>query len=143
MDDRREPDSDRGGGDNIWIMNVDGSDKRQLTKEDFRLLYQPSWSPDGRFISAKKGEPGWLLDWRLKAYRGWLKMTEPHWPNVHYAPIDYQAASYFSAPKPSKKSLDEVDPEILDTYKKLGIPLSEQKLQSLRSNAHATPAWRG
>jgi len=83
-----------------------------------------------RLISAKKGEPAWLLDWRLKAYRGWLKMTEPHWPNVHYEPIDYQAIRYYSAPKTAKPlgSLDEVDPKLLETYQKLGIPLTEQKL---------------
>ncbi|HEX6643677.1 MAG TPA: Fe-S cluster assembly protein SufB [Gemmatimonadales bacterium] len=83
-----------------------------------------------RLISAKKNEPDWLLEWRLKAYRGWLRMTEPHWPNVTYAPIDYQAIRYYSAPKTKKPlgSLDEVDPKLLETYEKLGIPLSEQKL---------------
>jgi Fe-S cluster assembly protein SufB len=83
-----------------------------------------------RLISAKKGEPEWLLEWRLKAYRGWLKMTEPHWANVKYEPIDYQAIRYYSAPRTAKPlgSLDEVDPKLLETYEKLGIPLSEQKL---------------
>jgi Fe-S cluster assembly protein SufB len=84
-----------------------------------------------RFISARKNEPEWLLEWRLKAYRGWLKMThEPTWANIHHAPIDYQAISYFSAPKQQKPlgSLDDVDPKLLETYAKLGIPLSEQKL---------------
>jgi Fe-S cluster assembly protein SufB len=83
-----------------------------------------------RMISAKKGEPAWLLDWRLKAYRGWLKMTEPHWSNVKYEPIDYQGMRYYSAPKTAKPlgSLDEVDPKLRETYEKLGIPLSEQKL---------------
>jgi Fe-S cluster assembly protein SufB len=83
-----------------------------------------------RMISAKKGEPAWLLDWRLRAYRGWLKMTEPHWSNVKYEPIDYQAIRYYSAPRTAKPlgSLDEVDPKLLETYEKLGIPLSEQKL---------------
>ena len=82
-----------------------------------------------RFISAKKGEPEWLLDWRLKAFRRWQTMTEPHWSNVHYPPIDYQAASYYSAPKSSKPvgSLDEIDPKLLETYNKLGISLTEQK----------------
>ncbi len=82
-----------------------------------------------RFISAKKEEPEWLLEWRLKAFRRWQTMTEPHWPNVTYAPIDYQAASYWSAPKSVKPlaSLDEVDPALLETYKKLGISLTEQK----------------
>src|SRR5690606_18526427 len=83
-----------------------------------------------RFISAKKQEPEWLLEWRLKAYRRWLEMTEPHWPNVTYTPVDYQAITYYSAPKTAKPlgSLDEVDPKLLETYEKLGIPLSEQKL---------------
>ena len=82
-----------------------------------------------RAISARKREPQWLLDWRLKAYRRWLTMVEPHWPNVKYAPIDYQAISYYSAPRQQvkKDSLDEVDPAILETYKKLGISLNEQK----------------
>ncbi|HZF68037.1 MAG TPA: Fe-S cluster assembly protein SufB [Gemmatirosa sp.] len=82
-----------------------------------------------RAISARKNEPQWLLDWRLKAYRRWLTMREPHWPNVKYPAIDYQALSYYSAPKQSAKkaSLDEVDPAILETYKKLGISLNEQK----------------
>ena len=84
-----------------------------------------------RLISAKKGEPAWLLDWRLKAFRGWGKMTEPHnWPNIRYQPVDYQALRYYAAPKTAKPlgSLDEVDPKLLETYQKLGIPLSEQKL---------------
>ncbi len=81
-------------------------------------------------ISAKKNEPEWLLEWRLKAYRHWLTMTEPEWANVNYPKIDYQDIIYYSAPKPKKKleSLDEVDPELIDTFEKLGIPLHEQKL---------------
>jgi len=83
-----------------------------------------------RLISKKKNEPKWLLDWRLKAYRHWLTMKEPTWPNVQYPPIDYQSIVYYSAPKAQKKlaSLDEVDPELLRTYEKLGIPLLEQKM---------------
>jgi len=84
-----------------------------------------------RFISAKKKEPDWLLEWRLKAYRHWLTMKEPTWPNVHYPPIDYQNAHYYAAPKSDDdrpKSLDEIDPEILATYAKLGIPLREQEM---------------
>lgn len=83
-----------------------------------------------RFISAKKNEPQWLLDWRLKAYRHWLTMVEPTWAQVRYEPVDYQAISYYSAPKQKKdapKSLDEIDPELLRTYEKLGIPLREQE----------------
>ncbi|MFN7455864.1 MAG: Fe-S cluster assembly protein SufB, partial [Gemmatimonas sp.] len=82
-----------------------------------------------RFISAKKQEPEWLLEWRLKAFRRWQTMTEPHWANVTYPAIDYQAASYWSAPKSVKPlaSLDEVDPALLETYNKLGISLTEQK----------------
>lgn len=83
-----------------------------------------------RLISAKKNEPEFMLEFRLKAYRQWLKMTEPTWPAVNYPPIDYQNIIYYSAPKQKKEkltSLTEVDPEILDTFEKLGIPLSEQK----------------
>jgi Fe-S cluster assembly protein SufB len=82
-----------------------------------------------RLISEKKEEPEWLLDWRLKAYRNWLKMSEPTWANVEYDPVDYQAIHYFAAPKKQEKleSLDEVDPKVLETFAKLGIPLDEQK----------------
>ncbi len=83
-----------------------------------------------RFISAKKEEPEWLLEWRLKAYRQWLEMREPNWAKVGYPPIDYQDLYYYAAPKTKErpKSLDEVDPELLRTYEKLGIPLKEQEL---------------
>ena len=83
-----------------------------------------------RFISAKKNEPEWLTEWRLEAYRRWLTMQEPNWARVHYPPIDYQDLYYYSAPKstPGPKSLDEVDPELLRTYEKLGIPLREQEI---------------
>jgi len=82
-----------------------------------------------RLISSKKKEPKWLLDWRLKSYNAWKKMSEPKWPNVKYPKIDYQNSYYYAAPKSKKKlkSLDEVDPAILSTYEKLGIPLEEQK----------------
>jgi Fe-S cluster assembly protein SufB len=82
-----------------------------------------------RLISSKKQEPEWLLEWRLKAYRRWLEMEEPTWANISYPPIDYQDASYYSAPRQKKasKSLDEVEPELLRTYEKLGIPLAEQQ----------------
>jgi len=82
-----------------------------------------------RTISRKKNEPDFMLEWRLKAYGHWLGMTEPRWPNVKYGPIDYQNIIYYSAPKPKKKleSLDEIDPEVLKTFEKLGISLEEQK----------------
>src|SRR4029079_2184761 len=83
-----------------------------------------------RLISKKKNEPAFMLEWRLRAYRHWLKMTEPTWANVTYPKIDYQDIIYYSAPKSKKagpKSLDEVDPEVLKTYEKLGIPLLEQQ----------------
>ena len=84
-----------------------------------------------RHISAKKEEPEWLLDWRLKAFRHWQKMEEPRWPHVQYEPIDYQGISYYSAPgakdKDRPKSLDEVDPKLLETYDKLGVPLHERE----------------
>jgi Fe-S cluster assembly protein SufB len=82
-----------------------------------------------RFISRKKKEPGFLTEWRLKAYRHWLTMQEPHWAKLRVHPIDYQAISYFSAPRPradAPKSLDEVDPKLLETYAKLGVPLHER-----------------
>ncbi len=82
-----------------------------------------------RFISVKKNEPEWMLRWRLDAYRRWLTMREPAWSRVNYGPIDYQDIYYYSAPKKKAgpKSLDEIDPEILATYEKLGIPLRERE----------------
>lgn len=83
------------------------------------------------FISAKKNEPEWLLNWRLEAFRAWSDMQEPNWAHVRYPPVDFQALSYYSAPKSMEnrpKSLDEVDPQLLETYKKLGIPLHEQEM---------------
>ena len=83
-----------------------------------------------RFISAKKGEPEWMLEWRLKGYRAWLEMEEVDWAKLTIPPIDYQDAYYYAEPKKKPKlgSLDEVDPEILRVYEKLGIPLEEQKV---------------
>jgi Fe-S cluster assembly protein SufB len=83
-----------------------------------------------RFISAKKDEPEWMLEWRLKAYRHWLTMPMPDWAKLNIPPIDYQEAYYWAAPKKKDgpKSLDEVDPEILRVYEKLGIPLAEQEV---------------
>src|SRR4051812_42908414 len=99
----------------------------------FETLIESDKAPKGlsedtvRFISAKKNEPAWMLEWRLEAYRRWLTMTEPTWACVNYPRIDYQDLYYYSAPKPKKQigSLDEIDPEILKTYEKLGIPLRE------------------
>jgi len=82
-----------------------------------------------RAISLKKEEPEWMTNWRLEAFRAWQEMTEPEWANVNYVKPDFQAISYYSAPnsKPKYDSLDEVDPELLETFKKLGISLDEQK----------------
>jgi Fe-S cluster assembly protein SufB len=99
----------------------------------FETLIESEKAPKGlsedtvRFISAKKNEPAWMLEWRLEAYRRWLTMTEPTWARVNYPKIDYQDLYYYAAPKPKKQvaSLDEIDPEILKTYEKLGIPLRE------------------
>jgi Fe-S cluster assembly protein SufB len=93
--------------------------------------FPPGLSEDViRMISAKKEEPEWMLEWRLKAYRQWLAMEEPEWANVAYPKIDYQDIIYYSAPKPkeTKASLDEVDPQLLEAFEKLGIPLTEQKM---------------
>jgi Fe-S cluster assembly protein SufB len=105
-------------------------------KYGFETLIESDKAPKGlsedivRFISAKKNEPEWMLAWRLDAYRRWLTMSEPKWARVKYAPIDYQDLYYYSAPKKKEgpKSLDEIDPEILETYRKLGIPLREQEI---------------
>ncbi len=98
---------------------------------DIEMEYAPKGLNEDivRFISAKKNEPAWLLEWRLKAYAMWLKMPEPDWAAVNYPKIDYQDAYYYAAPtnKVVPKSLDEVDPELLRTYEKLGIPLREQE----------------
>jgi Fe-S cluster assembly protein SufB len=126
------------------------TDEVQLKDQDAREAaarvadYEHGWSaeietefaPKGldestvRFISAKKGEPEWMLEWRLKAFRTWQDMTAPDWARLEIAPIDYQDAFYYAAPKakPKLASLDEVDPEILEVYRKLGIPLEEQKV---------------
>src|SRR5262245_25429170 len=104
-------------------------------KYGFETLIESEKAPKGlsedivRFISAKKNEPEWMLNWRLDAYRRWLTMREPKWARVNYGPIDYQNLYYYAAPKRDPlKSLDEVDPEILKTYEKLGIPLREQEI---------------
>jgi Fe-S cluster assembly protein SufB len=104
-------------------------------KYGFETVIESEKAPKGlnedtvRFISAKKDEPAWMLEWRLEAYRRWLTMREPHWARADYAPIDYQDLYYYSAPKRNAlASLDEVDPQILATYEKLGIPLREQEI---------------
>ncbi|MDX2274941.1 MAG: Fe-S cluster assembly protein SufB [Hyphomonadaceae bacterium] len=105
-------------------------------KHGFITTLEQEFAPPGlnedivRFISAKKDEPEWMLAWRLDAFRRWQTMEEPTWALVNYPPIDYQAARYYAAPKDTAKykSIDEVDPEILETYKKLGIPLREQEV---------------
>ena len=111
---------------------------RSLSQEGYKYGFvtdiEADTAPPGlnedtvRFISAKKGEPEWLLDWRLAAFRAWREMTEPDWAKVNIAPIDYQASTYYSAPKQQAgpTSLDEVDPELLAMYEKLGIPLKER-----------------
>src|ERR1700726_866659 len=104
-------------------------------KYGFETLIKSDKAPKGlsedtvRFISAKKDEPEWMLAWRLDAYKRWLTMREPKWAKVEYGPIDYQDLYYYSAPKKKDgpKSLDEIDPEILRTYEKLGIPLRERE----------------
>ena len=110
--------------------------RKQAYTAGFETALESDTAPPGlseetiRFISAKKGEPQWLLDWRLKAFARWQKMVQPTWAHVQYPQIDYQAISYYSAPKSLKdrpKSLDEVDPKLIETYKKLGIPLAEQE----------------
>lgn len=106
---------------------------QQKYKYGFTIDIEADQAPKGltedtvRFISAKKNEPEWMLNIRLRAFRHWLKMTEPNWAKIGYPAIDYQDIIYYSAPKPKLNSLDEVDPEILKTFEKLGIPLDERK----------------
>ncbi len=120
-------------------MSKDDQILEEITNSEYKYGFQSDFESDSappglnedivRFISEKKNEPDWLLEWRLKAFRNWQKMKEPKWPNVQYPPINYQDIIYYSAPKKKKKvdSLDEVDPELLETFKKLGISLEEQK----------------
>src|SRR5882762_4354247 len=127
---------------------MDGNIENRETNAEFRAMADQKYkygfvtdiesetAPKGlsedtiRFISAKKDEPQWLLDWRLKAYSAWLTMEEPEWAMLNFPEIDFQDAYYYSAPKQKAgpKSLDEVDPELLRTYEKLGIPLREQEI---------------
>jgi Fe-S cluster assembly protein SufB len=120
-------------------MNTSENNIEQLATKEYKYGFETDIETDSapkglnediiRLISEKKGEPDWMLEWRLKAYKHWLTMTEPKWPNVKYPPIDYQDIIYYSAPKKNPKltSLDEVDPELLKTFEKLGISLEEQK----------------
>jgi Fe-S cluster assembly protein SufB len=113
---------------------------RELSQEGYKYGFvsdiETDTAPPGlneetvRFISAKKAEPEWLLEWRLAAFRAWREMTTPEWAKVEFPPIDYQAASYYAAPRQqaAPKSLDEVDPELLRTYEKLGVPLREREI---------------
>ncbi|WP_143961423.1 Fe-S cluster assembly protein SufB [Litoribacter populi] len=129
-------------------MSKDNQILEEFTSKEYEhgwsVNYEADEAPIGlnediiRWISAKKDEPQWLLDWRLKAFRAWEKMTEPEWANVHYPNIDLQKLRYYSAPKQSKKAknLDEVDPELLQIYERLGISLNEQKrLQGIAVDA--------
>jgi Fe-S cluster assembly protein SufB len=120
-------------------MASDQTAIRELTEREYKAGFvtdiESDSAPPGldegivRLISSKKGEPDWLLEWRLKAYRHWLTMAEPRWQNVQYPPIDYQSIVYYSAPRSKKgpKTLDEVDPKLIETYEKLGIPLRERE----------------
>ena len=121
-------------------MATNTKDLDDLVKRSYRHGFVTDIEPDtvppgprrGRHpadLGARRASREFMLEWRLKAYRHWLTMQEPHWAHVHYPPIDYQAISYYSAPKPQEdapKSLDEVDPKLLETYDKLGIPLHER-----------------
>src|SRR3989338_5946091 len=122
------------------LLNEKTIEENVLTSRDYKYGFYTDIETDRipkglsedtiRLISQKKNEPQWMVDWRLKAYRHWLTMKEPHWPNFKYGPIDYQAISYYNAPKKvtnKLNSLDEVDPELIKTFDKLGIPLTEQK----------------
>ena len=120
-------------------MSKDTAILEELTSSEYKYGFQSDIEADSapkglnedivRFISSKKEEPKWLLEWRLKAYKHWLTLEEPNWANLNHTPINYQDVIYYSAPKkkPKLNSLDEVDPELRDTFKKLGISLDEQK----------------
>ena len=122
------------------LLNEKTIEENVLTSRDYKYGFYTDIETDRipkglsedtiRLISKKKNEPDWMLEWRLKAYRHWLTMKEPHWPNFKYGPIDYQGVSYYSAPKKAgqgPKSIEEVDPELRKAFEKLGIPLGEQK----------------
>lgn len=131
------------------MASQDNEQIEQLTKRGYEAGFytdiEQEFAPPGlseetvRFISAKKGEPQWMLDWRLEAYNSWLQMRMPTWQKVRFPPIDFQAISYFAAPKQRPGSLDEVDPKLLETYQRLGIPLHEQKLLAGVEQQEAQP----
>ena len=120
-------------------MSKDNQVLEELTSKEYEHGWTTNLETDSapkglnediiKFISARKNEPDWLLQWRLKAYRQWTNMKEPRWPNVKYPPINYQDIIYYSAPKksPKAKSMEEIDPELIKTFEKLGISLTEQK----------------
>ena len=118
-------------------MSASNETIEQVTKKGYEYGFvtdiEQEYAPPGlnedivRFISAKKEEPEWMLEWRLEAYRGWLEMEHPNWQKVRFPPIDFQAISYYAAPKAKPQSLDEVDPKLLETYEKLGIPMHERE----------------
>lgn len=122
------------------MSNTESQELEQFTNQEYKYGFVTDIEADSvpkglnedviKTISQKKGEPEWMLEWRLKAYHHWLTMKEPEWPNVKYPKIDYQEIIYYSAPVQKKKlnSMDEVDPELLKTFSKLGIPLEEQKV---------------
>ena len=126
----------RGRTREVMSLSEDTQALHDLAKRDYKYGFVTDIEQDSlppgldedvvRAISAIKGEPEWMTEWRLKAFRHWLTMSEPAWPNVHYPPIDYQAISYYSAPKRNNQRLDEVDPKLLRTYEKLGVPLEER-----------------
>jgi len=122
------------------LLNEQTIEENQLTSRDYKFGFVTDIESDSLpkglnedvicMISEKKNEPTWLRDWRMKSYRHWTTLKEPHWANFEYGPIDYQAISYYNAPKVKKdgpKNMDEIDPELIKTFDKLGIPLSEQK----------------
>ena len=118
-------------------MSASNETIEQVTKKGYEYGFvtdiEQEYAPPGlnedivRFISAKKEEPEWMLEWRLEAFRGWLEMEHPNWQKVRFPPIDFQAISYYAAPKAKPQSLDEVDPKLLETYEKLGIPMHERE----------------
>ncbi|MFO7858758.1 MAG: Fe-S cluster assembly protein SufB, partial [Ectothiorhodospiraceae bacterium] len=118
-------------------MSASNETIEQVTNRGYEAGFvtdiEQEYAPEGlnediiRFISAKKEEPEWMLEWRLEAYRGWLEMEHPNWQKVRFPPIDFQAISYYAAPKQKPGSLDEVDPKLLETYEKLGIPMHERE----------------